>query len=129
EEYAGKRFQILSSQAHLLEIDLLRKGARFPTTEPLPPAPYYVFLSRVERRKVVEVWHIPLQGPLPEVTVPLLPGDADVLLDLQRALSTVYDILGYDEMIDYRQPPPGPLTPAEAAWVEEQLQRAGRRPA
>src|SRR5262249_36518551 len=31
EEYAGKRFQILSSQAHLLEIDLLRKGARFPT--------------------------------------------------------------------------------------------------
>src|SRR5262249_30337078 len=31
EESAGKRFQILSSAAHLLEIDLLRAGARFAT--------------------------------------------------------------------------------------------------
>jgi len=127
EEYAGKRFQVLSSSAHLLEIDLLRAGVRFPTGKPLPAAPYFVFLSRAERRQDVEVWPIALDSPLPEVPVPLLAGDADARLDLQNALSTIYDILGYDELLDYRQPPPGPLNAAEAAWVDEQLQRKGRR--
>jgi hypothetical protein len=129
EEYAGKRYQIVSSPAHLLEIDLLRAGTRFATGEPLPRVPYFVFLSRAEKRKEVVVWPIPLPAPLPEVTVPLLPGDADAVLNLQQALTTVYDILGYDELIDYRQPPPGSLSPAELAWLDEQLRRAGRRKA
>ena len=55
------------------------------------------------------------------MAVPLLPGDADATLDLQQALTTIYDILGYDESIDYRQPPPGPLTAAELAWLDDQL--------
>src|ERR1700736_2609626 len=41
EEYAGKRFQILSGNAHLVEIDLLRVGTRFPTALPLPAVPYF----------------------------------------------------------------------------------------
>jgi hypothetical protein len=129
EEYAGKRYQIVSSAAHLLEIDLLRAGTRFATGEPLPKLPYFVFLSRAEKRKDVEVWPIPLAAPLPEVAVPLLPGDADAVLNLQQALTTVYSILGYDELIDYEQPPPGSLSAAEAAWVDEQLRRTGRRKA
>jgi hypothetical protein len=127
EEYVAKRLQILSGSAHLLEIDLLRRGLRFPTGEPLPAAPYFVFLSRAQQRRQVEVWPLALEQPLPEVRVPLLPGDADVLLDLQRALTTIYDIIGYDELLDYRGAPPGPLTAAELAWVEEQLRRVGRR--
>jgi hypothetical protein len=127
EEYAGKRFQILSGPAHLLEIDLLRVGTRFPTGQPLPAAPYFVFLSRSGRRGVVEVWPIALEQPLPVVPVPLLAGDPDVPLDLQRALQTVYDIIGYDDLLDYSQAPPGPLTPGELAWVEEQLRQSGRR--
>ncbi len=129
EEYAGKRFQILTSGAHLLEIDLLRSGTRFATTTPLPAVPYFVFLSRAQRRHEVETWPIALAAPLPVVAVPLLPGDADATLDLQQALTTIYDILGYDESIDYRQPPPGPLTAAELAWLDDQLRRSGRRPA
>jgi hypothetical protein len=127
EEYAARRFQILSGPAHLMEIDLLRVGARFPTAEPLPAVPYFVFLSRAGRRGVVEVWPIALEQPLPTVPVPVLPGDPDVVLDLQRALQTVYDIIGYDDLIGYSQPPPDPLAPTELAWVEEQLRRAGRR--
>jgi hypothetical protein len=68
-----------------------------------------------------------MEQPLPSVPVPLLPGDADATLDLQQALTTVYDIIGYDELIDYSQPPPGPLTPEQRAWVEERLRSAGRR--
>jgi hypothetical protein len=129
EEYAGKRYQVLSSPAHLLEIDLLRAGTRFATVEPLPAAAYFVFLSRAENRQKVETWPILLESPLPEVRVPLMPGDADVVLELQQALATIYDILGYDELIDYRQPPPGILSPQDAAWLDERLQRVGRRPA
>jgi hypothetical protein len=34
--------------------------------------------------------------------------------------------LNYDELIDYTQAPPGALTPAQAAWIEEQLRRSDR---
>ena len=61
------------------------------------------------------------------VSVPLLPGDPDALLDLQQARTTVHDSNGYDELHEYSGRPPGPLTPAEAAWVEGQLRPAGRR--
>ena len=127
EEYEAKRLQICSGEAHLVEIDLLRVGARFPTVEPLPPAPYFVFISRAGQRSRVQVWPVLMEQPLPSVPVPLLPGDADATLDLQQALTTVYDIIGYDELIDYSQPPPGPLTPEQRAWVEERLRSAGRR--
>ncbi len=126
EEYAGKRLQILSGTAHLVEIDFLRAGTRFPAPD-LPVAPYFVFISRAGRRREVELWPIALEQPLPTVPVPLLPGDADLQLDLQQALSVVYNIFGYDELLDYRQPPPGSLTAAEADLVQERLRRAGRR--
>jgi hypothetical protein len=127
EEYAGKRFQMVSGEAHLVEIDLLRGGMRFPTGEPLPDAPYFVFVSHADRRDQVEVWPIRLEQPLPSVPIPLLPGDQPVPLDLQQALSAVYEIFAYDQSIDYSQPPPGPLAPAQSGWVVEQLRRAGHR--
>jgi len=127
EEYMGKRFQILSGDAHLVEIDLLRVGTRFPTGKPLPPVPYFVFISHAERRQEVEVWPIALEQPMSSVPIPLLPDDPPVQLDLQQALTVVYDVIGYDELIDYAQAPPGPLMQAEAEWVEEQLRCAGRR--
>jgi hypothetical protein len=127
EEYEAKRLQICSGDTHLVEIDLLRVGARFPTSDPLPAAPYFVFISRAEHRSRVQVWPILLEQPLPTVLVPLLPGDADIPLDLQQALTTIYDIIGYGELVDYSQPPPGPLTAEQMAWVEERLRSAGRR--
>jgi len=127
DEYAGKRFQLLSSGAHFVEIDLLRAGARFPTGRPLPAVPYFVFVSRAHCRHDVEVWPIALDQPLPEIPIPLLPADGPVPLDLQLALTVIYDIIGYDELVDYSKLPPGPLAPTEAAWVEECLHKSGRR--
>jgi hypothetical protein len=68
-----------------------------------------------------------LEQPLRKVPVPLLPEDPDVDLDLQAALSTEYDIMGYDDSIDYSQPPPGPMTAQQLTWVDERLRAAGRR--
>lgn len=61
EEYIGKRLQILSGNANLVEIDLLRIGVRFPTGEPLPAVPYFVFISQAGRRHDVGVWPIALE--------------------------------------------------------------------
>ncbi len=122
QEYLVKRQRILTSDAHLLEIDLLREGRRLPTLEPLPDMDYGVFLSRAEQRPAVGVWPIRLRSPLPQIPVPLLPGDADVLLDLQLAFTQVYDLIGYDLAVDYSGPPEVPLAPEDAAWAAQLLE-------
>src|SRR5919205_716388 len=48
----------------------------------------------------------------------LLPGDPDVQLQLQGALTTIYDACGYDLAVDYTRPPEVPLSPQEAAWAD-----------
>ncbi len=121
EEYLAKRRRILLSTAHLIEIDLLRQGQRVPMQRPLPDAPYFVVLSRAEERPISEVWPIQLDERLPAVPVPLLPDDADVSLDLQQAVTNVYDLLGYDLAIDYSGPPELPLRPDQAGWAEKRL--------
>lgn len=128
-EYLSKRRRILRSSAHLLEIDLLRRGHRVPMQKPLPDRPYFIFLSRSEKRPLTEIWPLALHEPLPIVPVPLLPDDADIPLDLQLAFTTTYDLVGYDLAIDYSQAPPIPLQGETAAWLEERLRTAGfRRP-
>jgi hypothetical protein len=128
DEYLAKRHRILQSTAHLIEIDLLRTGERIPMEEPLPPAPYYIYLGRFEIRPVTDVWPISLDQPLPMIPIPLLAGDADVILDLQLALTTVYDLCDYDLEIDYTRPPEGALTSVQATRIDEYLRAAGLRP-
>jgi hypothetical protein len=126
-EYLRRRDRFLNSEVHLLEIDLLHKGLRVPMEEALPPAPYFVFLSRAGQRPFTEVWPILLNQPLPEIPVPLLEGNADAKLDLQQALSMVYDEYGLNYMIDYSQPPKVVLSHEEAKWVDEHLRAVGLR--
>ncbi len=123
EEYRAKRETVLSANAHLLEIDLLRKGTRPPHLIGLPESDYFVFLTRAGRRRVTETWPISVRDPLPIVPVPLLPGDDDVPLDLAHALRTIYDEARYDLSIDYGQPPVPPLAEDDAAWAQELLKR------
>jgi Protein of unknown function (DUF4058) len=126
-EYVTKRQRLLLSAAHRIEIDLLHIGERVPMQQPLPNASYFVLLSRAEERPLMEVWPISLANPLPIIPVPLLAGDADVLLDLQAAFTAAYDLLGYDLIVDYTQAPDVPLSDREAAWVDAHLHTAGLR--
>jgi hypothetical protein len=124
-EYLAKRRRILLSTAHLVKIDLLRRGQRVPMREALPATPYFVFVSRAENRPLTDVWPIRLDEALPSIPVPLLPGDADVMLELQAALTNVYDLLGYDLAVDYRRPAEVPLEPEFERWAAERLSAAG----
>ncbi len=120
-EYLDKREAVLQSQAHIVELDLLRGGARLPTVTPLPPADYYAIVSRRQRRPAAAVYFWTIRDRLPTLPVPLKTGDPDVPLDLQAAFSTVYDRARYDLSLNYDfdlQPPP---RGDDAAWVQALL--------
>ena len=121
-EYQRKRRELLRSATHLMEIDLLRGGQRSPLEEPVPKAPYYVTLSRADRRPVVEVWPIQFQERLPILPVPLVEPDPDAPLDLSAIVADVYERGGYATLIDYHRPPPAPkLAEADLVWVDALL--------
>ncbi|MBI2949967.1 MAG: DUF4058 family protein [Verrucomicrobia bacterium] len=128
QEYNQRRLEILRTQTHLLEIDLLRQGERLALQGKLPPASYYVFLSRTNRRPRTEVWPVALAHRLPTVPVPLLRPDPDVPLDLQAAVKGCFDLVGYERLLNYAPaPPPPPLSEPENLWLGECLQKAGVR--
>lgn len=121
EEYLEKRRRLLHRSSHMVEIDLLRRGKRLPTKDSLPPGSYYVFVSRANERSKVHVWPIALDHPLPTFGVPLLTGDADVELDLQACVQNVYDLAGFDLILDYSKPPAFPLQTDQAEWASQRL--------
>ncbi len=125
QEYLEKRIALLQTQTHLMEIDLLRGGKRIPFIgSELPSAPYYVFLSRFTRRPFSEVWPIALREPLPTVPVPLLPPDPDVPLQLQAAIEACFELVGYERLLDYNQPPPPPpLNVDDLTWVKARIEK------
>ena len=51
---------------------------------------------------------------LPEIAIPLLPGDGDVAVDLQEVFQRSYDAGPYRRRIRYRQTEPVPPLDAEA---------------
>jgi len=120
-EYVEKRTRVLLSTAHLMEIDLLRHGQRVPMREPLPPSPYFIFLSRYTKRPITDIWEVALDQPLPVVPIPLLPDDDEVTLALELAFTTVYDAIGYDLILDYTKPCEVPLRGKAATWAAGQL--------
>lgn len=127
DAYERKRRELLRSDANLLELDLLRAGRRPSLETPLPPSPYFVFLSRAEQRPRVAIWPLSLRDPIPLLPVPLREPDPDVPLDLGRALHDAYRDARYDLRIDYRQDPPPALSPADAAWLAAHLRERGLR--
>ncbi len=121
-EYAGRRARVLSTETHLLEIDLLRRGQRIPLAGELPPGEYYAYLTRAEKSRLTDVWSITLRDRLPILPVPLLPPDEDVLLDLQAAVTGCFDLVRYERLLDYTvPPPPPPLRDEDVIWVAERM--------
>ncbi len=121
-EYGKKRRQFLTRSVHFVEIDLLRAGERFPVAGTLPSLPYFVFISRVNRRPKVEIWPIALDHELPKIPIPLRKGDPDAILDLQTAFQTVYDVYHYDYVIDHSGKLAMPLSDEQMSWVQNRLQ-------
>lgn len=119
--YRQKRQRLYQANVHLLELDLLRRGAR-PFAQPrLPEVPYCIALTRAQAKQM-EIWPVELATTLPVVPVPLQEPDPDVPLDLQAVLNAIYDEAAYDLSLDYDQvPPPPAFSKADADWLQKQL--------
>jgi hypothetical protein len=117
DQYLGRRRQLLRSNVHFVEIDLLRGGPRMPM-EGLPPCDYCVLVSQVETRPEAEAWPVGLRARLPVIPIPLQSPDSPARLDLQVVLNRIYDSAGYEDYI-YRNRPQPPLSGEDEAWARE----------
>lgn len=125
DEYLQKRERILRSDAHLVELDFLRRGARLPTVEPLPPLDYLVSVSRSQERPRCGIGPISLRDPLPTIPIPLLDGNDDVLVELQAVFPAACDAASFLTTIRYDRPLRPALSPDDAAWARGLLQTSG----
>jgi len=130
--YLTKQQEILKSQTHLIEIDLLRTGehtAAVSREELLKRCKwdYLVCLHRGGQGNRFEVWPITIRQRLPRILVPLAEGDPDVVLDLQAVFNRCYDEGAYARRIDYHRDPPIPLEGEDAEWADKLLREKGLR--
>jgi hypothetical protein len=135
ELYRQKQGEILRSDVHLVEIDLLRAGEY--TLAP----PYHVLVGEVGSQ-----WHYmmsirraddpenfllyprTIRERLPRIPVPLAIGDREACLDLQAVLDQCYEDGAYEDIVDYRRdPPPPPLSADDLEWLYLRLRQLGRR--
>jgi len=120
--YRHKRDRIRQADMHLLEIDVLRRGTRVWEYDGMPiHVPYLIVLTRSGARQM-EIWPIRLEDKLPVLPVPLRPPHEDVALDLQAAMTELYDEAYYQLSIDYHQEPPPPeCSEREREWMRDLL--------
>src|SRR5438270_61078 len=107
DSYRDKQREILAGPTHLIEIDLLRGGAH-ATAVPRDLAvaragefDYHVCVHRFDRPNLCFLYPIRLEQRLPNIAIPLLPGDPDVPLSLQAVFDRAYDEGPYSRVIDY----------------------------
>jgi hypothetical protein len=134
ELYIRKQSEILHSDTHLVEIDLLRGGEH---TTAVPKAlavkkagrfDYHVCAHPFDKVEDFLVYPVGLRDRLPEIAVPLLPEDVPVVLDLQAAFDRAYDAGPYRRRVRYDAEVPQPPLDSEALrWIEATLQTKGLR--
>src|SRR5262249_55617267 len=128
QQYLDKQREVLDGDVHLVEIDLLRGGTH---TSAVPRElvaakatsfTYHVSVHRFDRPHDYFFYPIPLEQRLPVIALPLLPGDPDVMLDLQAVFDRAYDAGPYSQEIEYGGDPIiPPLRPGQAKWAATQI--------
>jgi Protein of unknown function (DUF4058) len=100
-QYETKRQRILTSSAHLVEIDLLRKGKMRPRAD---------------------LYGFNLQDAFPIFPIPLQGDDRAIPIDLKLLVDNLYDLGRYSLRCDYAQAPPEPaLDSADREWCDRVL--------
>ncbi len=129
--YRQKQSELIGSQVHLVEIDLLRMGMH---TTAVPhkelvrrcgPVDYHVCIHYFDQPSDFFIYPIQLPDRLPRITIPLLPGDGGVAVELQSVFDQCYDRGPYRREVNYaNEPPPPTLPPEKRAWVRSVLARS-----
>ncbi|BAZ12065.1 hypothetical protein NIES4071_38930 [Calothrix sp. NIES-4071] len=127
KSYETKRQKVLSSETHLVEIDLLRGGKPMPIMGRFINTSYRILVSRSNYRPKAELYPFELIEPIPTFSLPLRQGDTEPLLDLQALVQEVYDRAGLDMAINYTHKPIPELSEADEIWADNLLRQQGLR--
>jgi hypothetical protein len=128
--YRSKQRDLLRSDVHLVEIDLLRTGRHTVAVpkglaEPRGPYDYLICVNRAKRpRDEYELYPRLLRRPLPTISVPLAQGDPDLRVPLQPVLEHTYNAGSYRERIAYDRPCYPPLSDDDQAWADALIRSA-----
>ena len=130
-QYEQKQKELRGAGGNLVEVDLLRDG---PFVLDVPPAvaenvrPWHYLTNLVRAGSTsCELYPIDLRRRLPRIRIPLKPGDADAVLDLQAVFDRSYDVGPYRLRIDYTKPPDVPLSEDDDRWADDVLRSNGLR--
>jgi hypothetical protein len=122
-QYLKKRERIFESRTSLIEIDLIRAGKRMPLEIANPVrGDYRILVSRGKSRPLARLLVFGLRQAIPEVPIPLLPGEDEPGLDLNSVVHDLYDRARFDLRLDYKVPAPPPrLKQADIHWTRKIL--------
>jgi hypothetical protein len=115
ESYLQKRRQIMMSQTHLVEIDLLRGGEALPMVGAVV-SHYRILVSSSLMRPKAQLYAFNLRQMISSIAIPL-KGEATIALDLQPLLHQVYDRARFELAIDYSGVLSPRLSSEDVAWV------------
>lgn len=120
-----KRWEIVRSGVHLMEVDLLRWGQR--AVPALPSQPHHIPVTRADEQPAGHVWSFGWGAPIPAAPLPLADPGEHVPLPLQAALATIYRARGFRTRLDYRADPEPPLTAEQRSSIHALLVSQGLR--
>ena len=134
KEYLKKQNELLQSDTHLLEIDLLKQGLHTVATpervlKNQGKWDYLISLRRVSFERHFEFWVNQLNESLPLVGIPLTDGYPDFVLDLQNIFNAAYKVGPYSRRLDYNTEPSILLSKEERVWMDKLLKEKGLRTA
>jgi len=125
QEYERKLDEYYNADASVVQIDLLRTGERHMNFYGAPPprafaeAPYYTTIYHVGNDHHFDVYPMMMCKPLPELRIPLRPGEKEIRIALQPLIKRVYENGRF--RIDYHQPLEPALLSDESQWLADQL--------
>lgn len=117
--FRTKHNELLKQSVHLVNLDLLVGGKRLPLKKPYPPGDFFALVARADLVPDCLVYPWSLRDPLPVISIPLLPEDGDIEIDLAPVYATALERGDYESSIDYARPLSIRIGKPDADWVKE----------
>jgi hypothetical protein len=133
--YQAKQREVRESQAHLVEIDLLRSGQHVLAVPEWAARrradfDYLVCVNRATGlRDLFDLYFHKLRQRLPRIRIPLAAGDPDVVLDLQAVINQTYEAGRYRDRLRYDSACVPPLRHEDQQWANDLVARMADAPA
>ena len=126
EQYSRKQLDYLDAGVNLVEIDIVRQGSYVLAAclDEVPESrrtPYMICVYRDTKPDQFELYRAPLQEPLPNIPIPLRPGERDIVLELQPLIDECYRDGRYHR-IDYHSDVKLNFDETDLAWIAKRLQ-------